>query len=103
MSLKTDKRAKDILRLLLRQGKASVDDLTAALGTSPASIRRDLTRVGRARAGASNAWRAPCWRVQARPCTSLSASTLRSKCVKIDLQPREAAHCPCGGGAGSRE
>lgn len=45
MSLKTDKRAKDILRLLLRQGKASVDDLTAALGTSPASIRRDLTRL----------------------------------------------------------
>jgi DeoR family transcriptional regulator of aga operon len=45
MSSKTDKRAKEILRLLLSQGKASVDDLTSALGTSPASIRRDLIRL----------------------------------------------------------
>ena len=45
MSLKTDKRAKEILRLLLRNGKTSVDDLTAALRASPASIRRDLTRL----------------------------------------------------------
>ncbi len=33
------------MRLLLRNGKASVDDLTANLGTSPASIRRDLIRL----------------------------------------------------------
>ncbi len=45
MSSKTEKRAKEILRLLLSQGKASVDELTAALGTSPASIRRDLIRL----------------------------------------------------------
>jgi DeoR family transcriptional regulator of aga operon len=45
MSSKTDNRAKDILQLLLRQGKTSVDGLTAALGASPASIRRDLTRL----------------------------------------------------------
>lgn len=45
MSSKTDKRAKEILRLLLSQGRTSVDDLTATLGTSPASIRRDLTRL----------------------------------------------------------
>jgi DeoR family transcriptional regulator of aga operon len=45
MSLKTDKRAKEILRLLLSHGKASVDELTAALGTSPASVRRDLIRL----------------------------------------------------------
>ncbi|MGC9199014.1 MAG: DeoR/GlpR family DNA-binding transcription regulator [Acidobacteriaceae bacterium] len=45
MSSKTDRRAKDILRLLLKQGKTSVEDLTAALATSPASIRRDLVRL----------------------------------------------------------
>jgi DeoR family transcriptional regulator, aga operon transcriptional repressor len=45
MSLNTDKRAKEILRLLLSHGKASVDELTAALGTSPASVRRDLIRL----------------------------------------------------------
>jgi DeoR family transcriptional regulator of aga operon len=45
MSLTTDKRAKQILHLLLSHGKASVDDLTDALGTSPASIRRDLIRL----------------------------------------------------------
>lgn len=45
MSSKTDTRAKEILRLLLRQGKTSVDDLTAALSASPASIRRDLARL----------------------------------------------------------
>jgi DeoR family transcriptional regulator of aga operon len=45
MSSKTDKRAKEILRLLLRSGKTSVDDLTAALSASPASIRRDLARL----------------------------------------------------------
>lgn len=45
MSSKTDLRAKEILRLLLRHGKTSVDDLTAALSASPASIRRDLVRL----------------------------------------------------------
>ena len=45
MSSKTEKRAKEILRLLLSHGKSSVDELTAALNTSPASIRRDLARL----------------------------------------------------------
>jgi len=45
MSIKTDKRAKEILRLLLRNGKTSVEDLTETLSASPASIRRDLTRL----------------------------------------------------------
>ena len=45
MSLKTDKRAKEILRMLFSHGKASVEELTEGLGTSPASIRRDLIRL----------------------------------------------------------
>ena len=45
MSSKTDKRAKEILRLLLNQGKASIDDLSNAFGASAASIRRDLIRL----------------------------------------------------------
>src|ERR1700761_8855956 len=45
MSSKTDKRAKEILRLLLSHGKTSVEDLTAILKTSPASVRRDLVRL----------------------------------------------------------
>jgi DeoR family transcriptional regulator of aga operon len=45
MSSKTDKRAKEILRLLLNNGRASVDELSSAFGTSPASIRRDLVRL----------------------------------------------------------
>jgi len=45
MSSKTDIRAKEILRLLLHNGKTSVEDLTAALSSSPASIRRDLVRL----------------------------------------------------------
>lgn len=45
MSSKTDKRAKEILRLLLNEGKASVDELSSTLGASPASIRRDLIRL----------------------------------------------------------
>jgi len=47
MSSKTDRRAKDILRLLLKQGKTSVEDLTAALAASPASIRRDMVRTAK--------------------------------------------------------
>ena len=45
MSSKTDLRAKEIVRLLLRGGKTSVDDLTTELSASPASIRRDLVRL----------------------------------------------------------
>jgi DeoR family transcriptional regulator, aga operon transcriptional repressor len=45
MSSKTDKRAKEILRLLLGHGKTSVEDLTRLFATSPASIRRDLVRL----------------------------------------------------------
>ncbi len=45
MSSKTDKRASEILRLLLRGGKTSVKDLTDELSASPASIRRDLARL----------------------------------------------------------
>jgi DeoR family transcriptional regulator, aga operon transcriptional repressor len=45
MSLKTDNRAKQILKILLQHGNTSVDDLVGELGISPASIRRDLTRL----------------------------------------------------------
>jgi DeoR family transcriptional regulator, aga operon transcriptional repressor len=45
MSSKTDKRAKEILRLLLSQGKTSVEELTRLFATSPASVRRDLVRL----------------------------------------------------------
>lgn len=45
MSSKPDKRAKEILRLLLRHGKTPVDDLTVLLNASPASVRRDLVRL----------------------------------------------------------
>src|SRR6201996_8431941 len=45
MSSKTDKRAKEILRLLLGHGKTSVEELTRLLATSPASVRRDLVRL----------------------------------------------------------
>jgi DeoR family transcriptional regulator, aga operon transcriptional repressor len=45
MSSKTDKRAKEILRLLLSHGKTSVEELTRLFGTSPASVRRDLVRL----------------------------------------------------------
>jgi DeoR family transcriptional regulator of aga operon len=45
MSSKTDKRAKEILRLLLNHGKTSVEELTSLFATSPASVRRDLMRL----------------------------------------------------------
>ena len=45
MSSKTETRAKEILRLLLKNGKTSVEDLTDLFATSPASIRRDLVRL----------------------------------------------------------
>ena len=45
MSSKTDKRATEILHLLLRHGKTSVEELTELFATSPASVRRDLVRL----------------------------------------------------------
>lgn len=45
VSSKIDKRAKEILRLLLHHGKTSVDELTVLLKMSPASARRDLVRL----------------------------------------------------------
>ena len=45
MSSKTDERANHILRLLLSHGKTSVEELTAIVGASPASVRRDLVRL----------------------------------------------------------
>ena len=45
VSSKIDKRAKEILRLLLHHGKTSVDELTVILKMSPASVRRDLVRL----------------------------------------------------------
>jgi DeoR family transcriptional regulator, aga operon transcriptional repressor len=45
MSSKTEKRAKEILRLLLSHGKTSVEELTELFATSPASVRRDLVRL----------------------------------------------------------
>lgn len=45
MSLKTDHRANQILRVLLRNGSASIEDLTEALDTSAPNIRRDLARL----------------------------------------------------------
>lgn len=45
MSSKTDQRAKEILRLLLKDGKTSIEELSEEFGTSSASIRRDLVRL----------------------------------------------------------
>lgn len=45
MAPKTERRAKEILRLLLQHGKTSVEGLADAFATSPASIRRDLVRL----------------------------------------------------------
>lgn len=45
MSSKTEKRAKEILRILLGHGKTSVEELSDLFSTSPASIRRDLVRL----------------------------------------------------------
>lgn len=42
---KIDRRAKEILRLLLHHGKTSIDELTLLLKMSPASVRRDLVRL----------------------------------------------------------
>lgn len=45
MSQKTDRRANEIVRLLLDRGSASMDELTQELGTSAANVRRDLARL----------------------------------------------------------
>lgn len=45
MSVKTDKRANQILHAVLRHGTTSIDQLVELTGASPASIRRDLTRL----------------------------------------------------------
>jgi len=45
MSSKTEKRAKEILRILLSHGKTSVEELSELFATSPASVRRDLVRL----------------------------------------------------------
>lgn len=47
MSQTTDHRANQILRILLHQGSASVEDLIQALNTSAPNIRRDLARLER--------------------------------------------------------
>lgn len=45
MATKTEDRGSRILQELLRTGKSSVEDLAAAVQTSPASVRRDLIRL----------------------------------------------------------
>ena len=45
MAQKTQDRANQILHLLLQKGKCGVDDLAAEVDTSPASVRRDLTKL----------------------------------------------------------
>jgi DeoR family transcriptional regulator of aga operon len=47
MAQKTEKRAKEILHLLLQQGKTSVEQLTDHFRTSSTSVRRDLARLER--------------------------------------------------------
>ncbi len=44
MALKAD-RTKQILHLLLKKGKGSIDELASAVGVSPASVRRDLIKL----------------------------------------------------------
>ena len=45
MSLRTDHRANQILRILLHHGSASIEDLIQALDTSAPNVRRDLARL----------------------------------------------------------
>ena len=45
MAQKTEKRAKEILYLLLHQGKTSVEQLAEHFQTSSTSVRRDLARL----------------------------------------------------------
>src|ERR1700728_4440206 len=44
MAAKHD-RAKQILHLLLQKGRGSIEELSAAVGASPASVRRDLIHL----------------------------------------------------------
>jgi DeoR family transcriptional regulator, aga operon transcriptional repressor len=45
VAIKTQDRANQILHLLLKKGSSNVDDLAASVGTSPASVRRDLIKL----------------------------------------------------------
>lgn len=45
MAAKTEKRANEILHLLLSRGKTSVEELAEVFETSAASVRRDLVRL----------------------------------------------------------
>ena len=47
MSVKTEDRANQILHMLLRHGRASIDDLIRELETSAPNIRRDLAKLER--------------------------------------------------------
>ncbi|MGA8940900.1 MAG: DeoR/GlpR family DNA-binding transcription regulator [Acidobacteriaceae bacterium] len=47
MAKKTEKRAKEILYLLLHEGKTSVEQLAEQFRTSSTSVRRDLARLER--------------------------------------------------------
>jgi DeoR family transcriptional regulator, aga operon transcriptional repressor len=42
MSTKTERRAEEIMKRLLNQGEATVEDLVDLTGTSAPSVRRDL-------------------------------------------------------------
>lgn len=45
MASKTEKRAAEMLHLLLSHGKTSVEEMAEVFGTSAASVRRDLARL----------------------------------------------------------
>jgi DeoR family transcriptional regulator, aga operon transcriptional repressor len=45
VAIKTQDRANQILHLLLKKGSSNVDDLATSVGTSPASVRRDLIKL----------------------------------------------------------
>jgi DeoR family transcriptional regulator of aga operon len=45
MAAKTTDRANQILHLLLQKGTSSVEDLSATVNSSPASVRRDLIKL----------------------------------------------------------
>jgi len=45
MSARTEQREKQILHAVLRHGKISVDEIALLTGASPASVRRDLSRL----------------------------------------------------------
>ncbi|MGI8773005.1 MAG: DeoR/GlpR family DNA-binding transcription regulator [Acidobacteriaceae bacterium] len=47
MATKGEERAERIVKLLLREGEASLEEIIAAVGSSAPSIRRDLTKLER--------------------------------------------------------